>query len=123
MSAPTYDDANVLLQVVQYWEIAGISDATNWIWSDEFDPDYATFVEKHPIGSEGYGRVRKALNAFETLGALWKNELFNETLLFDWMLVAPFWNRVSPFVLGMREKAGTASLYENFEAMAAAEPD
>ena len=123
MSTPSFDDANVLLQIEQWFAIAGINDATHWIWSDEFDPNYTTFVEKHPIGSEGYGKVRKALNAYETVAALWKNGLFNEKLLFDWKGVNFLWDRVEVYVLGMRERAGNDTLYENLEALAAAAPD
>ena len=123
MSAPTYDDATILLQVSQWWAMAGITDAMNWIWSDKFDPDYEIFLEKHPVGSGKFGKVLKVLNAFETVGALWNNGLLNEKLLFDWMAVRMVWNKVSGIALGIREAAENPSLYEHFEAMAAAEPD
>lgn len=120
MSAPTYEDAQILLQTAQWWAASGINEAMNWIWSDKFDPDYATFVEKHPPGSGKFGKVNRVLGAFETVGALWHNGLFNEKLLFDWMAVGMVWNRVGGIALGIREAAGNQSLYEHFEAMAAA---
>ena len=123
MSAPTYEDANILLQTAQWWSTAGVNDAMSRIWTDKFDPDYETFFEKHPPGSGKFNKVMKVLGAYETVGALWVNGLFNEKLLFDWMAVDMVWDRVSGIALGIREAAGNPLLYEHFEAMAAAVPD
>lgn len=57
----------------------------------------------------------------ETLGKLYKNDLFNEELLFDWLAVSMVWERIKGFALGLREAAGEPRLYENFEAMAKAD--
>jgi len=68
MTAPTYEDANVLLQIAQWWAAAGVGKDLNWIWSDEFDPDYEAFIEKHP----GPGHMNVALPhekcSFQLLG-------------------------------------------------------
>ncbi|MFN2206104.1 MAG: DUF4760 domain-containing protein [Candidatus Promineifilaceae bacterium] len=120
MSDATYEDAQILLQTAQWWTMAGVNEVMNWLWSDEFEPDYEAFVEKYPIGSDKFGEVNKVLGAFETVGALWRNGLFNEKLLFDWMAVGMIWDRVSGIALGIREAAENARLYEHFEAMAAA---
>ena len=122
MSEPTYEDANVLLQVSQWWAMAGINEVMNWIWSDKFNPDYEKFIKKHPPGSGKFGRVTAILGAMETVGALWNNGLFNEKLLFDWMAVGMVWERVGGIALGLREMTGNPHLYEHFEAMAKASP-
>jgi hypothetical protein len=120
MTAPTYEDANVLLQIAQWWAAAGVGKDMNWIWSDKFDPDYETFIEKHPPGSKQFGKLLNVFSVFETVGALWHNGLLNEKLLFDWMAVGMVWNRVGGIALGIRESAGNPRLYEHFEAMAKA---
>ena len=121
MSKPTHQDATLMLQIAQWWASAGVNEAVNWMWSDEFIADYAEFVEKYPAGSEEYGKASKIVGAMETLGTLYKHGLFNEELLFDWLAVSMVWDRISGFALGIREVADAPRLYENFEAMAKAD--
>ncbi|MFN2138217.1 MAG: hypothetical protein ACK2UK_19835 [Candidatus Promineifilaceae bacterium] len=123
MSEPTYDDANVVLQLAQWWAMAGINESTNYIYSDKFNRKFKKFIKKHPVGSKRFGEVLRVLGAYETVGALWRNGLLNEKLLFDWIAVRGLWNRVSDIALGMRELSGNPHIFEHFEAMAAAEPD
>ena len=123
MTAPTYEDANVLLQIAQWWAAAGVGKDLNWIWSDEFDPDYEAFIEKHPPGSKKFGKVTNVFGIFETVGALWNNGLLNEKLLFDWIAVGMVWDRIGGIALGIREAAANPKLYEHFEAMAKANSD
>lgn len=118
MSEPTYEDAHVMLQFAQLWAMMGVNKALNWIWSDEFEQDYETFIAKHPPGSGKFNKVTTVIGAMETVGALWNNGLFNEKLLFDWIAVKMVWDRVGGLALGMREAQGNAKLYEHFEAMA-----
>ena len=121
MSKPTYQDADILVKMAQWNAALGLPDTANWIWSDEFITDYAAFVEKYPQGSEEFRKVMDFLNWHETLGTLYKNGLFNEELLFDWLLVGPHWRRLEGIALGQRKARGNSRIYENFEAMAKAE--
>jgi len=110
-----------MLQLAQLNAVWGVHAALNWVWSDEFVPDYAEFVEKHPAGSEGFRNASNVCGWYETIGTLYKHGLFNEELLFDWLAVYLVWDRVKGFALGMREQVGEPRLYENFEAMAKAQ--
>jgi hypothetical protein len=83
MAKSTYRDAMVILQIGQLWTTSGASKAFNWLWSDQFIPDYAAFVEKYPRGSEGWHNAFLLLKHYETIGALWKHGLIYEELLFD----------------------------------------
>ncbi len=121
MSGPTYQDATLMLQLAQWNATLGVQEASNWLWSDEFVPDYAGFKERYPHGSEGQLKAHKVCGFFETLGTLYKYGLFNRDLLFDWLAVSLVWKRVKSFVHGIRQDAGEPRLYENFEAMARAD--
>ena len=121
MAKPTYQDATLMVQLLQVGAARGQQAAMNWVWSDQFVPDYAEFVEKYPAGSEGYGNASNVCGWYETLGTLYKHGLFNEELLFDWLAVYLVWDRVKGFALGLREQVGEPRLYENFEAMAKAQ--
>ncbi len=121
MAKPTQKDASLMLQLLQVGAGIGLSEAMNWVWSDEFAPDYAEFAEKYPAGSEGSVKAAKICNWFETLGTLYKHGLFNEQLLFDWYAVDRVWDRIEAIPLGWRGLVGDARLYENFEALAKAQ--
>ena len=97
-----------------------MTEALNWLWSDQFVVDYEEFAKKYPFGSEGRDSVAKICGAFETLGTLYKHGLFNEDLLFDWLVVPMVWERIKGYALGVRLEAGNPGIYENFEALAAA---
>ena len=120
MSEPTYQDAQLMIQIAQWWSTAGLQKSWNWVWSDEYLPDYGDFVKKYPVGSKQYRRANDVCAAMETVGALYKHGLFNEDLLFDWLAVDLMWERVSGFALGVREAAGHEGINEHFEAMAKA---
>jgi len=118
MTKPTYQDANILLKLMKLSTMAGLSAATNWMWSDQFILDYEDFIKKYPVGSEEYGKVSKICGHYETIGTLWKHKLINEELLFDWLAVDLVWNRVKGIALGVRQESGEPRIFENFEAMA-----
>ncbi len=58
-----------------------------------------------------------------TVGALYKPGLLNRELLFDWLAVAPIWDRLKGFALGMRKDRKVPQLWENFELMAKAQAE
>ena len=120
MAKPTYQDATLMIQLARWGAESGVPEATNWMWSDQFIPDYAEFAEKYPPGSEGSANASKICGWYETIGTLYKQGLFNEELLFDWLAVYLVWDRIKGYALGVREQVGEPRLFENFEAMAKA---
>lgn len=120
MTEPTYQDAQLMIQIAQYWASAGIQKSMTWLWSDEYLPDYEEFVAKYPVGSKQFGRANAVCGAMEMLGTLYKHGLFSGELLFDWLAVDLIWRRVGGFALGVRKAAGDERLYEHFEALAKA---
>ena len=120
MAKPTHQDAMLMLQLAQLNMTSGVQEAANWLWSDEFIPDYSEFVKKYPPGSEGDLKATKVCGYFETVGTLYKHGLFNEDLLFDWLAVSVVWGKIKGYALGTRRDSGEPRLNENFEAMAKA---
>ena len=118
---PTVQDAQIMLQIAQLSAANGLPAAMNWLWSDDFKPDYAEFIKDHPHGSEGYGKARIIAVHYETIGTLWKNKLINEDLLFDWLSVTGVWDRLRALVLAERRAFGIPALGENFQKMARAQ--
>ena len=120
MAKPTYRDARLVLELMKYNAASGLSEAMNWLWSDQFVPDYTEFIKKYPLGSKGNIDTMKICGYFETIGTLWKHGLINENLLFDWLAVDMVWDKIKGFALGVRQEANEPRLHENFEAMAKA---
>lgn len=123
MTKPTYQDATLMLQLAQWGASTGAQKGMNWIWGDKFIPDYAEFVKKYPPGSKNFAKVSNVCSWYETIGTLYKQGLFNEELLFDWLAVYLVWDRVMGFAIGVREQTGEPRMYENFEALAKASKD
>ncbi len=103
MSAPTYEDATIMLQVAQFGAEMGNQKAVSFIWSDKFEQDFATFQEKFPAGTKQDRYLSQICLWFETIGALWVNGLLNEKLLSDWVAANMVWQRVKGYALGIRE--------------------
>ena len=120
MSAPTYEDATIMLQLARWGAELGNPKAFSFIWSDKFEQDFAAFQEKFPAGTKQDRYLSQICLWFETIGALWVNGLFNEKLLSDWLAADMVWQRVKGYALGMRELSGNAKIYEHFEALAKA---
>jgi hypothetical protein len=121
MAKATKKDATLMIQLAQWGCVSGADEAGNWMYSDEFTPDYAEFLKKYPAGSEGWAKAFKILGWYETVGTIYKHGLINEDLLFDWMAAYDVWDRMKGIALGIREEFGDAALWENFEAMAKAQ--
>ena len=119
MAEPTYEDANVLLQVAQLYNSSDLSEIRMWVWSEDFPANYTDFIEQNPPGSDGHHKLVKYASYFETVATLWKHGLFNEDLLLDWLLIP--WPQVSDIITGERERIGEKRLWENFEALGKAQ--
>ena len=110
-------DAQLLVQLHEQWTTTGVDVAAAWI--AEHQPlEWEAFSATHSEGSEAYGLVVRYMRYYETLGTLWKNRLFDEALLFDWLWLYGAWDRISSVALGMREKYGVAGRMANFQVTA-----
>ncbi|HYX89624.1 MAG TPA: hypothetical protein VE753_09670 [Gaiellaceae bacterium] len=121
MAEPTYEDAQLVIQLAQLGTQMVHPKARGWIWSDEFVADGAEFFEKFPPGSDEFNYVSSVAAWHETVATLWKRGLVNEELLFDWLWVPGIWERTKDVLVAMRGRSGTSQLWENFEAMAEAQ--
>jgi hypothetical protein len=110
MAVPTYEDANLVVQLSQWGTALGLNEAIASVFEDDFDPEIADALNDTP--------VRTLLTFFETIGTLVKNDVLNRGLIRDWLWVEGVWARVGPAALTAREHFKEPRLYENFEALA-----
>ncbi len=115
MAEPNHEDAQVMLKCAELYNAMDLGRVTNWIYEDDFPVEHESFLARYPSSSEEFADFRRYVGYFETLGTLWKHGLFNEDLLFDWLLIP--WDRIEDIVIGEREAAGVERLFENFEAL------
>jgi hypothetical protein len=117
MAAPTREDATLMVQLATLSAELGLSEATSFVWSDEFSSDYQEFKRAHPVGSKGFEQVTKLAGWYETVATLVKNGLLSDELVHDWLAVEMSWRRLEGILAGMREESGEPRLYENFQAL------
>jgi hypothetical protein len=104
----TYEDANLLVQLMRWGTETGLDGALSAIFDEGFDP------ESEPMDS---GPVRIVLTFGEMVGALVKHDVLNRDLLRDFLWIDGIWPKVSKHALAAREMANEPSLYEHFEAL------
>jgi hypothetical protein len=108
MTAPTRDDAQLMIQIAQWGTSLGIQDAIASLFADDFDPETAA-LDDEP--------VRTVLAFGETIGTLTKHDLLSVELMHDWLWLEGLWSRVGGAAVRGREALGEPRLYENFEAL------
>lgn len=117
MATPTYEDAQVMLKCAELYNQMDLGRIGRRIFEPDFPTGHKEFLEQNPRGSAGYSDLLQYVGYFETVGTLWKNDLFSEELLLDWLLIP--WDRLSDIIIGERDNAGVKRLWENFEALGA----
>ena len=109
----TYDDANLVVQLVRWGTEMGLDDAVQTLFAEGFEPESASLDES---------AVRKMLTFGEVLGTLVKQGVLDRGLVLDLWWATGTWARVKPAALHERERLGEPKLFENFEALAASPP-
>ena len=105
----TYDDANLMVQLLRWGAEIDLPDAVGEVMSPEFDPDTADGANP---------AVRNILTFMETIGTFVKQGVLDRGLVDDLFWVGGLWRRVGPAALRERERAGEPRLYENIEMLA-----
>jgi hypothetical protein len=111
MAAPTREDAELMLQVLQWAASIGMKEAGASVMAEDFDPESAEPSDE---------AVSTVLAVGEVIGALVKHQLLSRELVDDIIWVSGSWARVGPAALKARAEAGEPRIYENFEALAKA---
>ena len=106
----TYDDANLVMQLVRWATDIHLRDAVIAVFADEFDPEKAN-AEDPSVGT--------ILNFGEVVGTLVNQNVLDRDLVLDMWWVQGLWARVAPAAQQQRDRMGEPRLSENFEKLAA----
>ena len=105
----TYDDANLVMQIVRWGTEMDLTEAVRTVLADHFDPEAA---------SPDDPSVQKILNFGEVVGTLVNQGVLDRGLVLDMWWIEGLWSRVGPAARRMREHLGEPRLSENFEKLA-----
>jgi hypothetical protein len=105
----SYDDANLVMQIVRWGTEMGLADAVQSVLADDFDPETA--------GPDDPA-VQKVLNFGEVVGTFVKQGVLDRGLVMDMWWMEGLWARVGGAAERLREHLGEPRLSENFEALA-----
>ena len=108
--AGSHEDAMLMVELSKLGAMMHLDEASRDLFAENFDPDTAEVSNPS---------VQRILFFYETIGTLVKNGLLDRDLVYDWVWAEGVWKKVGPAAERAREQAGTAALYENFEALAA----
>jgi hypothetical protein len=105
----TYEDANLIVQLLRWGTDMKLDDAIGEVLADDFDPE---------TGDANDPNVRSLLYFGETVGTFVKQGVLDRGLVEDLWWFEGLWSRVGPAALRYRHKVGEPRLYENFESLA-----
>ena len=105
----TYDDAQLIMQILRWSTELGLPDAVREVLADDFDPDKVS-TDDHSAG--------KVLGFGEVVGTFVKQGLLDRDLVFDMWWMEGLWARVGPVALRQRQHLGEPRIMENFEKLA-----
>ena len=104
----TYDDANLVMQIVRWGTEMGLTDAVLAVLADDFDPETASTDDPS---------VQKVLNFGEVVGTFVNQGVLDRGLVSDMWWMEGLWSRVGPAARRQREHLGEPRLSENFEKL------
>lgn len=104
----TYDDANLVMQIVRWGTEMGLTDAVVAVLADDFDPETASTDDPS---------VLKVLNFGEVVGTFVNQGVLDRGLVSDMWWMEGLWARVAPAARRQREHLGEPRLSENFEKL------
>jgi hypothetical protein len=105
----TYDDANLIVQILNWSTKLGLMDAVSTVMGDQFEPAAARTSDP---------AVRAVLMFGETVGTFVNQGVLDAGLVRDLWWVEGLWQRVGSAAQADRDRLNEPRLYENFEALA-----
>ena len=123
MREPNASDATLLLQLEGLRYNPTVDHAFHWAWTTwngrEFSPGTGNATQK----AEAEQSIGIISTFFETAGVLVRDGLLHEDVFYDRYAVGAFWKLARDFNEKSRKDTGSSAMGENFEWLAAHEPE
>jgi hypothetical protein len=105
----TYDDANLMVQLLRWGADIDLPNAIAQVLSDDFDADTADGDSP---------AVRTVLSFMETVGTFVNQGVLDRGLVDDLFWLEGIWSRLGTAAIKQREHLGEPRLFENIEKLA-----
>lgn len=106
----SYDDANLVMQIVRWGSEMGLPNAVRVVLADDFDREGVSPEDES---------VQTLLQFGEVVGTFVNQGVLDPGLVLDMWWIDGIWARVAPTARRQRERFGEPRLFENFEKLAA----
>ncbi len=117
MTAPTHDDAELVVELARWGSQAGMAAARGFVMGARLPKSYRQFKRRFKAGSREIGYLHGFAGYYETIATLVRNGVLSEDLVHDWLAIDFAWKRGAALMAGGREETSPA-MYENFEWLA-----
>ena len=120
---PSQSDAQLMVQLAQLGQSMHVDRGQALLWKHQQAGGltFEQFEATYPTDSDDAVAIVNVLKWHETVGTLVKQGLLDRGLIHDWLWVSGTWDTCRQIALGQREQMGEAAIWENFEALAAAQ--
>ncbi|CAN5683775.1 MAG: hypothetical protein H0V47_13730 [Chloroflexia bacterium] len=110
----TQQEASLLIELSKVGAAMGLTEAINWIMSNDFDPDYALFRDKHARGGKASFYLATVCDFYHSVGTLVKAGVLRPELTVEYFEVLPLWERVQGWIDGQTDDA-CGQVWPNFK--------
>lgn len=107
----------MLIELSKVAAAMGLTEAVNWIMSNDFDPEYALFRDKHARGGKASFYLATVCDFYHSIGTLVKAGTLSPELTIEYFEVLPLWERVQGWIAGETEDA-CGQVWPNFKYLA-----
>lgn len=114
----THQEVSLLIELSKVAAAMGLTEAVNWIMSNDFDPDYALFQEKHARGGKASFYLATVCDFYHSVGTLVKAGALSPELTIEYFEVVPLWERVRGWIDGQTDDA-CGQIWPNFKYLGA----
>lgn len=124
MREPNTEDAKLLLQLETIRYSPEIDKAFRWAYTHWGADQRPVPPANNPVArGEAEEAVGRVSTFFETAGVLVRDGLLHDEIFYDRYAVAAFWKLAKEFNEAQRKETGVPAMGENFEWLAAHEPE
>ena len=111
-------EVGLLIELSKVGAAMGLTEAVNWIMSNDFDPDYTLFQGKHARGGKASFYLATVCDFYHSVGTLVKAGALSPELTVEYFEVLPLWQRVQNWIAGQTDDA-CGQIWPNFKYLGA----
>ena len=119
--AVTREEVDLMLRLDQLYRPG--KEAKKFVWSEALEAvaKDGSFFDTYALDSDERFHINEGATYYEMVGMLWRKGLLDPELVMEWVPAALYWNKIGAVLVQAREVFDATALWEDFEALAAAQ--